>query len=77
MFAQRAFRESGNFTNVEQASRNGSSASYFRSRILKYTAHFLGETLPVFRRVEPQQMLIKGWHGVSSRSSRHAGRPIA
>jgi hypothetical protein len=37
----------------------------------------LGETLPVFRRIEPQQLLIKGWHGISSRWWRHAGRPIA
>jgi len=77
MLAQRSFCEPGNFTNVEQAARNGSSASYFRSRILKYAAHFLGETLPVFRRIEPQQLLIKGWHGISSRWWRHAGRPIA
>ena len=62
MFAQRTFRESGNFTNVEQDARNGSSASYFRSRILKYSAHFLGEPLPVFRRIEPQQLLIEDWH---------------
>jgi hypothetical protein len=54
MFLERAFRESCNFTNVEHSAHNGRPAPDFRSRILKYIAHFVGEPVPVFRRVEPQ-----------------------
>ena len=63
MFAQRAFREPGNFTNVEQALRATAALLLISARASsKHVAHFFGEPLPVFRRIEPQQLLIEGWH---------------
>jgi hypothetical protein len=62
MFAERAFGESCNLTNVEHAARNASPASDIRSRSFKNITHFGGEPLPVFRRIKPEQKPVYGKH---------------